>query len=75
MLDPDTRIDHLMAAAIAKWGVAAVLEQLFLHVTFTSRYGPPNLFERVEAVGRKLLDAMNLIRALETMEVQSETAN
>lgn len=72
MIEPDTRLDHLMAAAIAKFGVAAVLEQLFNHVTFSARYGPPSLFEKTMDAGRSLLNAMNAIRELQAMEAQRE---
>lgn len=68
MIGPDTRLDHLMAAAIAKWGTAAVLEQLFVHVTFSARYGPPSLFNDVMNVGEKLKDAMELVRKLDSMK-------
>ena len=68
MIEPETRLDHLMAAAIAKWGTAAVLEQVFLHVTFSARYGPPSLFEKTMAAGQHLLDALNIVRNLEAID-------
>jgi hypothetical protein len=72
MIEPETRVDHLIAAAIAKWGTAAVLEQVFTHVTFSARYGPPSLFEKTMAAGQHLMDALKIVTQLEEEESQDE---
>ncbi len=72
MIEPDTRVDHLMAAAIAKYGVTAVLEQVFVHVTFSARYSPPAIFDEVMATGQKLKEALATVRKWEAMEAGNE---
>jgi hypothetical protein len=72
LIEPDTRLDHLMGEAFAKYGVAAVVEQVFLHVAWQTRFAPPGIQCEVPAVGEMLMKAVQILKKWEAMEGQDE---
>jgi hypothetical protein len=72
MIEPDMRVDHLIAAAIAKWGAAAVLEQVVKHVTMQSRYMPAIYMAEYHDTCRDLWGVFAQVRMWENKEMAGE---
>jgi len=68
MIDQDTRLDHLMVAAMARWGVAAVLEQVSRHVDFNIRFATSCVRAGAMGASIQLREVMATIRTWEAME-------
>lgn len=69
MIEPDTRVDHLMAAAIAKYGTAAILEQIVKHVTMQSHIMPANDMASFHHTCRDLWGVLAQVKGWEELEV------
>lgn len=72
MFDPDTRLDHLMAAAIAKWGTTAVFKQIVHHVTMQAKYMPASEMTNFHETCRDLWGVFAQVRKWEQTESDHE---